>query len=131
MAEVEGGKYRSIVRLYVDKDGGVTLDDCASVSRQVGDLLDVHDTIPGSYTLEVSSPGLNRPLVRDKDFEKFRGEMVKISLSKGIEGRKQFSGRLVGSMERGGRTVVVIEADGCEYELPRADIAKANIQYQF
>ncbi len=64
---------RWLVRIFIDREGGATLEDCTAISHQVGDLLNVHDLPPGPYTLEVSSPGLDRPLTRDKDFEKYRG----------------------------------------------------------
>ncbi len=90
-------KSRWLVRIYVDKEGGVTIDDCSNISRQVGDILDVHDTPPGSYTLEVSSPGLDRPLVRDVDFLKALGRMITVRLREKMEGSKNFqlaAGRL-------------------------------------
>ena len=74
-------KSRWLVRIYMDREeGGVTLDDCALISNQLGDLLDVHDVPPGPYTLEVSSPGLDRPLSRDKDFLKYRGSRINLRL---------------------------------------------------
>jgi ribosome maturation factor RimP len=71
-------KTRWLVRIFIDREGGSTIDDCTAISHQVGDLLNVHDLPPGPYTLEVSTPGLDRPLTRDKDFEKYRGSKVRI-----------------------------------------------------
>ncbi len=91
-----------ILRLFIDKPGGVTLEDCASVSRELGDLLDVHLPDLGPYHLEVSSPGPNRPLARAEDFERFRGQRAKIRTRSAIDGQKNFSGVLEGLS---GRTV--------------------------
>ena len=89
---------RWLVRIYMDREGGVTVDDCARISNQLGDLLDVHDVPPGPYTLEVSSPGLDRPLDRDKDFLKFAVSRIRLRLGE-KERAAQFlrrSGRLRG-----------------------------------
>ncbi len=83
-------KTRWVVRIYMDREGGVTLDDCAQISNQLGDLLDVHDVPPGPYTLEVSSPGLDRPLHRDKDFLKYRGSRINLRLGGKDRGTAQF-----------------------------------------
>jgi ribosome maturation factor RimP len=91
-----------ILRLFIDKPEGVTLEDCASVSRELGDLLDVHLPELGPYHLEVSSPGPNRPLARAEDFERFRGQRAKIRTRSSINGQKNFSGVLEGLS---GRTV--------------------------
>jgi ribosome maturation factor RimP len=91
-----------ILRLFIDKPEGVTLEDCASVSRELGDLLDVHLPDLGPYHLEVSSPGPNRPLAREEDFERFRGQRAMIQTRNAINGQKNFSGVLEGLS---GRTV--------------------------
>jgi ribosome maturation factor RimP len=88
-----------VMRLYIDKPGGVTLEDCADVSRELGDVLDVHLPEIGRYHLEVSSPGPNRPLVRKGDFDRFRGRRVKIRTADPIDGRRNFSGVLEGLSE--------------------------------
>ncbi len=88
-------KTRWLVRIFIDREGGATLDDCTAISHQVGDLLNVHDLPPGPYTLEVSSPGLDRPLTRDKDFEKYRGSKVRIRTREPIDGSRNFLGTLV------------------------------------
>ncbi len=85
-----------IMRLYIDKPGGVTLEDCAEVSRELSDLLDVRLPELGPYHLEVSSPGPNRPLSRPADFDRFRGHRVKIRTRTPIDGRRNFSGTLEG-----------------------------------
>ena len=118
---------RWIIRLFLDKENGVTLDDCTTVSNQMGDILDIHDLINGPYTLEVSSPGLDRPLSRDQDFVKYRGSKVNIKTSIKIEGVKNFHGPLVDFMEENGQKVVVIEVSGKNYRIPKAEIVKANL----
>jgi ribosome maturation factor RimP len=105
-----------ILRLFIDKPEGVTLEDCAAVSRELGDLLDVHLPELGPYHLEVSSPGLNRPLAREEDFERFRGRRARIRTRSAIDGQKNFSGVLEGMSDRSvrmntGRSTVAIPID--------------------
>ncbi len=105
-----------ILRLFIDKAGGVTLEDCASVSRELGDLLDVHLPDLGPYHLEVSSPGPNRPLAREEDFERFRGQQARIRTRCAINGQKNFSGVLEGLSGQTvrmntGRTKIAIPID--------------------
>ena len=104
------------LRLFIDKPGGVTLEDCASVSRELGDVLDVHLPELGPYHLEVSSPGPNRPLAREEDFERFRGRRAKITIRQAVDGQKNFSGVLEGLAGRTvrmntGRNTVAIPVD--------------------
>lgn len=93
--EQVGGRSHQTLRVYIDCRGGITVDDCADVSRHLSALLDVEDPLPGSYTLEVSSPGLDRPLVTLADFQRYRGEMVKLRTHEPVAGRKNFTGRLL------------------------------------
>ncbi len=118
-----------VLRLFVDKldGGGVQLDDCASVSREVGTLLEVEDPLAERYHLEVSSPGLNRPLVKERDFVKYTGQKVKVQTHEAVDGRKSFTGTLTGM----DGADVVIEIDKKTFRVPLAAIAKANIEYQF
>lgn len=95
-----------ILRLYIDKPGGVTLDDCADISRQVGDLLDVSLASQSSYRLEVSSPGSKRPLGRLEDFERYAGRRVKLRTAQAIDGQKNFTGTLDGVSETEGQTMI-------------------------
>lgn len=122
-----------VLRLFIDKEGGVTLDDCAAVSREFSELLDIEDFIQEHYSLEVSSPGLNRPLKTDADFERYRGRLVKIrtfELVADEEGnkRKTFLGDLVGSENQ---IVVVKLREGQLARIPRNKIAKANLEFEF
>jgi len=118
---------RWVFRLFLDKEGGVTLDDCTTVSNQLGDILDVHDLSRGPYTLEVSSPGIDRPISRDQDFEKFLGAKVKIRTHVKIEGIKNFQGVLEDYKEEDGRKVVRMDVAGKIYRIPKNEIVKANL----
>jgi len=116
-----------IVRLYLDKENGVTLDDCTSVSNQLGDILDIHDLIQSRYTLEVSSPGLDRPISRDLDFVKYKGSEVNIKTALKIDGVKNFHGILEDFTEESGRKVVHVNVSGRTFLIPRGEIVKANL----
>ncbi len=113
-----------VLRIYLDREGGVNLEDCAGVSHEVGATLEVKDLIPNAYILEVSSPGLTRPLKKPEDFNKFRNQMVKIKLYEPLEGRRNFKGTLLGL--EGDR--VRVEVEQKVYELPLQRIAKANLE---
>lgn len=118
---------RWVLRIYADKEGGITLDECARVSREVGDLMDVKDLIPHEYVLEVSSPGLNRPLKKEKDFEKAIGKNVKIKMFAPVNGRRRFTGYLKKIIQG----TVYIEIDNELFALSRKDIEKASLVYDF
>jgi ribosome maturation factor RimP len=124
-------KTRWLVRIYIDKEGGVTLDDCRNISRLAGDILDVHEIPPGPYTLEVSSPGLDRPLTRDKDFARFTGEKIAVKTKEKIEGSRNFRGILVGYEEEAGEKTVVLDIEGKTLRIPQNNILKAHLEYQF
>jgi ribosome maturation factor RimP len=123
-------KSRWIVRIYMDKEGGVTIDDCAEISNQLGDVLDVHDVPPGAYTMEVSSPGLDRPLTKDKDFLKYRGSKVRVTSSEKLEGIKNFRGKLVDFVEEDGRQYLAVEMAGKIHRIPKDLVVKANLEYE-
>ena len=114
---------RGLLRLYIDRPGGVTVDDCQRVSEQVGAWLDVEDPLPGSYVLEVSSPGFDRRLRTAAHFERFGGEQARIELRDALGSRRKFVGKLAG-VEGG---VVVLEVDGELVRLPLSDIAVARL----
>ena len=124
------GRSRGIVRLFIDRDGGVTVDDCAFISNQVGDILDVYDVPPGPYNLEVSSPGLDRPLTREKDFIRFRGETVTIRLTEKINGRKNYTGRLEDCRFDENEKTLILDVDGEKYHIPYEQVAKAHLHYE-
>jgi ribosome maturation factor RimP len=112
-----------LLRVFIDSDAGVTLDDCETVSRQIGALLDVEDPIPGRYVLEVSSPGIDRRLRTSGHFARHVNEEVKIQLSRPQGGRRRFRGRLADVDEQ----AVSVEVDGTQWRLPIADIATATL----
>ena len=118
---------RWMLRLFIDKEGGVTVDDCARISRELGDLLDVKDLIPQAYVLEVSSPGLNRRIRKKKDFSRFAGQKVQLLLVSPKDGRRKIVGDLVGVE---GEEVVVIGTEG-RFSVALENIAKANLIYEF
>lgn len=93
--ELSGRGRHAVLRVYIDGPEGVTVDDCADVSRQLSGILDVEDPIPERYVLEVSSPGLDRPLTKREDFQRFIGEEVKVRTRRPLDGQRNFKGRLV------------------------------------
>jgi ribosome maturation factor RimP len=123
-------KFRWIVRLYIDKEGGITLDDCSTISNQIGDVRDVHDIPPGPYTLEVSSPGLDRPLFRDEDFKRYRGQTVHIKLCEKIHGIRNFHGKLLDISDESDQKVLTIEMAGNIYHLPKEKLLKAHLVHE-
>jgi ribosome maturation factor RimP len=118
---------RWIIRLFLDKENGVTLDDCANISNQLGDIFDIREVIKGAYTLEVSSPGIDRPLSRDQDFVKYKNSKVNIKTSVKIEGIKNFHGILLDYIEEEGQKLVLIDIAGKIHRIFKQDIAKANL----
>lgn len=113
-----------VLRIYLDKEGGVTLDDCTRVSQEVGRILDVEDFIETPYTLEVSSPGLSRRLRTENDFMKYRGHLIKVKTLDSIENRRQFKGRLLGISEN----KLEIESDGGIFLIPLSNVARATLE---
>lgn len=118
---------KSLLRLYIEKEGGVQLEDCEQVSRQVSATLDVEDPIQGEYTLEVSSPGMDRPLFTLDHYTRCIGEQVVIRLRVAFEGRRKFNGLLKGVEN----DEIVLEIENEEYLLPFELIDKANIVPRF
>ncbi len=118
---------RWVLRLYIDKEKGITIDDCADVSRELGDIIDIKEIIDHEYVLEVSSPGLNRPLRREKDFIKAVGSRVKLKMKQAVNGQKNFTGILKSCAD----STVFLESSGNIIELPFNDIEKSNMVYDF
>jgi ribosome maturation factor RimP len=118
---------RWILRLFVDKEGGVTIGDCARITEELGDLIDVKEFIRHEYNLEVSSPGLDRPLRKEKDLSLALGKKIKVRMAAPLEGRRNFTGILL-RYEEG---ILSLEVDGQEVSLPWPDVAKANLIYEF
>lgn len=121
--ELRIGRGHGLVRLFIDAEDGVTVDDCAKVSRQVSGLLDVEDPIRGDYNLEVSSPGLDRKLSRAADFDRFAGCQVKLQLLQMIDGRRKLTGQL---LRREGEAVV-LNIDGQDVSVPMVAIEIARL----
>lgn len=122
--ELVGGGRHPTLRVYIDKPGGVTVDDCADVSRQLSAILDVEDPIAASYTLEVSSPGLDRPLVTTEDFRRQLGETVKLRLYAPRDGRRNFTGRVREVRDDG----VSLEIEGPGGRTERVDLSFEGIE---
>jgi len=118
---------RWILRIYVDEPGGITLDDCARVSREIGGLIEVKDIFHQEYVLEVSSPGLNRRLKKEQDFERAVGKNVKIRLFTPLEGQRSFRGSLQ-SFQDG---ILCLGVKDDLILLPFGDVEKANLVYDF
>ena len=121
--EVRLGSKGGLVRVFIDKPEGIDLDDCEKVSLAVSALLDVEDPVPGNYSLEVSSPGLDRKLTKVEHFQRFEGETVKVQMRFPIEGRRRFRGTLVSSDDEN----IVVEVDGESHSLPLKTIDTARL----
>jgi ribosome maturation factor RimP len=126
--ELKGSLNNRVLRIFVDKPSGITHDDCQRVSDQVGTELDVENLIQGSYTLEVSSPGLTRKLSRKEDFERYRGRLVKLQTTQPVDGAKGFRGILT---EFDGETVSLQLKGGKMVQIPFGWISKANLDIEF
>jgi ribosome maturation factor RimP len=124
LVEMKRGGNRSIVRTYIDQPGGISLNDCERFSKQLSVLLDVEDWIPFSYVLEVSSPGLDRPLVKEADFQRFCGTNARVRTRLPLTGQRNFKGRIQGVCD--GLLKLEI-APGRQVEVALADIEKANL----
>lgn len=124
-AEVAGPEGHPIVRVFIDKPGGVTHEDCSDVSHHLSTVLDVEDFIHSAYTLEVSSPGLERGLYKASDYERFAGHLAKIKTRSPIKNQRNFRGRIVGMADS---NVVFDDNTSGQVPIPLTDIAKANLE---
>ena len=123
----EGGRGGRVLRLYLDKEGGPNVDELSRVSRELSDLLDVHDIVEGAYTLEVSSPGINRPLKRPEHFARFVGKKVRVRTRELIHGRRSFLGQLLEvSPEK-----ISLDQDGQPCEIPFTLIERSNYEHDW
>jgi len=118
---------RRVLRIYVDTEGGITLDQCVDVSREVGTLIDLEDVVPEQYVLEVSSPGLDRPLKKEKDFLGAVGRKVKVKMKNPVENRRNFTG-ILKSFDNGFMT---LQVDNQKVNLPVKAVDRARIVYEF
>jgi ribosome maturation factor RimP len=114
-----------VLRLFIDQEGGITVDDCARVSHVVGDLLDVADPIVNQYHLEVSSPGLNRPLRKWEHFQKYVGSIVDVRASTPIDNRRKFKGKLIAASPEG----ITVDCDGHVFDLSLSFLEQARLRY--
>jgi ribosome maturation factor RimP len=127
--QLRGSGKARLLRIYIDKPGGVTHGDCELISERLGKLLDDSDVIPGdSYTLEVSSPGLERKLSKPRDFERVVGQSVKLALREPVEGQNRWEGRL----KQVADGVLELEtADGGQLHIPLIQVQKANLKFEW
>lgn len=116
----------SVLTIYIDKEGGVDLETCKRVSELISPILDVYDLIKSRYYLEVSSPGIERPLKKVKDFQRFVGSEVSVNTFNKIRGRKKFKGLL----EKADENSIVVKVDEEKYEIPYSEISKANLMVE-
>lgn len=124
--ELLGRGRRSLLRVTIDKPGGITVDDCAAFSRDFAALMDVEDPVQGAYTLEVSSPGLDRPLKRPRDYKKCEGKLARITLTAPLEGKNLCEG-YIGPSDDSGVTLLV---EGLPVRIPFGDIKKARLEVE-
>jgi len=122
---LSGTKREALVRIFIDKEGGVTLDDCSRFSRDIEEIMDVEDPIPTRYVLEVSSPGIERELYSVQDFERFTGRLARIKLKTELDGQRNFVGRIVG-VEDG--TVTLDDRTRGTVTFGHGDVEKANLK---
>ena len=122
-----GGRSRDLVRIYIDHDEGVTVDDCAHVTHRVNGVLDVEDPVPGEYDLEVSSPGADRPLFAERDFVRFAGADLKVTLHRPVVGRRRFTGTLRGCEDG----AVLVDEHGVEHRFAIPEIESARLVPQW
>ncbi|MDH5357200.1 MAG: ribosome maturation factor RimP [Gammaproteobacteria bacterium] len=113
----------TVLRIYIDSENGISIEDCERVSHQVSGILEVEDPITTAYSLEVSSPGFDRPLFKARDFERFSGSEIKLSMKLPVQGRRNFRGVLQGFSDGD----ILIEVDGEVYALPLTKLAKARL----
>lgn len=123
--ELAGTKRDAVLRIYIDKEGGVTLDDCGAVSRKIEDVLDAEDLIPSRYVLEVSSPGIERQLYTLADFVKFTGQLAKVKTKSEIDGQKTFVGPIT---EVDGEKITIDDRTKGTVSFEYSDVDKANLK---
>ena len=123
----ESSRSSRVLRLYLDKEGGPNMDNLSEVSRELSALLDIHDVVEGAYTLEVSSPGINRPLKRPEHFRQFVGKRIRVRTRDLVQGRRAFLGPLLDVMG----DKIAVNQDGARIEIPFAVIEKSNYEHDW
>ncbi len=119
---------RPCLRFYIDREGGVGIDDCQAVSREIDTLIEVEEIIKGSYVLEVSSPGLDRPLYKPADYVRFEGSLAKVRTKEPLDGQKVFLGRIDSA---GDESFNLITGNGKVYEISYSQVEKARLEVEF
>ncbi|MBP1151036.1 MULTISPECIES: ribosome maturation factor RimP [Methylocaldum] len=127
LIDIEFDAHRRVLRVYIDSESGITLDDCTRVSYQLSGVLDVEDPIPGRYQLEISSPGLDRPLSKLEHFVRFKGSLARLQLARPIDGRRKFKAYLAGVEG----DYVLIQEGGETLRIPFESIEKARLAPEF
>ena len=125
--EVVGAKKSPTIRVYIDTDGGVGFDELSAAQAWINEIMDELDPFPGAYMLEVSSPGIDRPLRTLEHFDRFAGETVVVKSKSPIDGRSTFTGMLKGTRDE----MVLVECDSNAYEIPYGSIKRANVKGTF
>lgn len=125
--ELLGSKRDSVLRIFIDKPSGVTLEDCTHFSHKIEDVLDARDIVPGTYTLEISSPGIERQLYSVADFDRFTGELAKVSLISELDGQKNFVGHIRGV---NGSTIAFEDRSKGIVEFDHSQVKKANLKIE-
>lgn len=125
--ELKGGGKNQFLRISIDKPEGVSHADCELISQQVGTILDVEDLVPGSYTLEVSSPGVERKLLKARDYERFQGKKARLTLRQPVENQRHWEGVLAGFSEG----IISLEANGKTIRFPLEQVEKANLKFEW
>jgi ribosome maturation factor RimP len=127
--EVKGGGAARLIRISIDKPGGVTHGDCESVSQQIGTILDVEDVVPGGrYTLEISSPGVERRLLKPQDYQRFQGQKARITLRQPLDGRRNWEGTLAGFDQN---QVALETGNGTTLRFPLDQVDKAHLKFEW
>ncbi len=122
--ELGGAKHRAVVRVFLDKEGGITLDEIAESNEWIGETIDELGEPSGAYVLEVSSPGIERPLRKPRDFQRFVGQRAEVRLTAPLEGRRQFTG----TIEAADDEAVTLDVDGTRVRLPYDNLSKARLR---
>ena len=125
--ELKGGGKNQFLRISIDKPTGISHADCELISQQVGTILDVEDVVPGSYTLEGSSPGVERKLLKPKDYERFQGKKAKLTLRQPVDNQRHWDGTLTGYSDG----IISLDANGKTVHFPFDQVEKANLKFEW
>lgn len=129
LCELAGSARNRIVRFYIDKETGVGIDECTEASRLIDPVIEQSELLNGAYVLEVSSPGLERPLVKPEDYNRFAGRKAKLKTYRPVDNRRKFIGTIIGIRE--GKTIELELDEGVTVEVPYEDVAKSNLVFEW